>query len=73
MPLTDNTPDTQVREVLAHGGGDEAFLMSMSESMGTFEQLLETCTGVLLHLSSGNIEDDTPFHVQRRHCTWIRP
>jgi hypothetical protein len=72
MPLTDNTPDTQVREVLAHGG-DEAFLMSMSESMDTLEQLLEACTGVLWHLSSGNIDDDTPFHIQRRHCAWIRP
>jgi hypothetical protein len=39
------TIDTHVREVLAQGGGDEALLMSMVDSMGTFKQLLDTCTG----------------------------
>jgi len=37
--------DTHVREVLAQGGGDEALLMSMANDMGTFKQLLDTCTG----------------------------
>src|SRR6267378_1076458 len=37
--------DTHVRQVLAQGGGDEDFLMSLAASMGTFTQLLETCTG----------------------------
>ena len=51
MPLSEQqtrlavTIDTHVREVLAQGGGDEAFLMSMVDSMGTFKQLLDTCTG----------------------------
>ena len=52
MPLTAEQTrlavliDTHVREVLAHGGGDEAVLMSMADCMGTFKQLLDTCTGV---------------------------
>jgi hypothetical protein len=52
MPLTEEQTrlavliDTHVREVLAHGGGDEAVLMLMADSMGTFKQLLDTCTGV---------------------------
>jgi hypothetical protein len=52
MPLTEEQTrlaviiDTHVREVLAQGGGDEALLMSMANYMGTFKQLLETCTGV---------------------------
>ena len=37
--------DTHVRHVLAQGGGDEDFLMSLAASMGTFTQLLDTCTG----------------------------
>jgi len=37
------TIDTHVREVLAQGG-DEALLRSMADDMGTFKQLLETCT-----------------------------
>jgi len=37
--------DTHVREVLAQGGGDEALLISMADDMGTFKQLLDTCTG----------------------------
>ena len=51
MPLTAQqtrlavTIDTHVKQVLAHGGGDEALLLSMADSMGTFKQLLETCTG----------------------------
>jgi hypothetical protein len=50
MPLTEEQTrlaviiDTHVREVLAQGGGDEALLMSMADSMGTFTQLLDTCT-----------------------------
>jgi hypothetical protein len=73
MAWTNNTPGTDGKEVLAHSGGDEACFMSMSDSMGTFIQLLDTCTSVLLHLSSGNIEDDTSFRAQRRHGTWTRP
>ena len=38
--------DTHVREVLAHGGSDEALLRSMADYLGTFKQLLDTCTGV---------------------------
>lgn len=38
--------DTHVRAVLAHGGSDEAVLRSMADCMGTFKQLLDTCTGV---------------------------
>ena len=37
--------DTHVRQVLAHGGGDEALLLSMADYMPTFKQLLDTCTG----------------------------
>ncbi len=37
--------DAHVRAILAHGGGDEALLMSMADYMGTFKQLLDTCTG----------------------------
>lgn len=36
--------DTHVRHVLAQGGGDEALLMSLADYMGTFKQLLDTCT-----------------------------
>jgi hypothetical protein len=51
MPLTEQktrlavTIDTHVKEVLAHGGGDEELLMSMADYMGAFKQLLDTCTG----------------------------
>ena len=38
------TIDTHVRQVLAHGGGDEALLLSMADYMPTFKQLLDTCT-----------------------------
>ena len=36
--------DTHVTQVLAHGGGDEGLLLSLADYMGTFKQLLETCT-----------------------------
>ena len=36
--------DTHVTQVLADGGGDEALLLSLADYMGTFKQLLETCT-----------------------------
>ena len=39
------TIDTHVRQVFAHGGGDEALLLSMADYMPTFKQLLDTCTG----------------------------
>ena len=39
------TIDTHVREVLAHGGGDEALLLSLADYMPTFKQLLDTYTG----------------------------
>ncbi len=51
MPLSEqSTPlavmiDTHVKQVLAGGGGDEALLMTMADYMGTFKQLLDTCTG----------------------------
>ena len=43
--LPGGTIDTHVRHVLAQGGGDEALLRSMAAYMGTFRQLLDTCTG----------------------------
>ena len=39
------TIDTHVRQVLAQGGDDEALLLSLADSMPTFKQLLDTCTG----------------------------
>ena len=39
------TIDSHVTQVLACGGGDEALLMSIADHMGTFKQLLDTCTG----------------------------
>jgi hypothetical protein len=36
--------DTHVTQVLSDGGGDEALLLSLADYMGTFKQLLETCT-----------------------------
>ena len=50
MPLTAQQTqlafaiDTHVKNVLAHGGGDEALLLSVADHMGTFKQLLDTCT-----------------------------
>jgi hypothetical protein len=39
------TIDRHVNQVVANGGGDEALLLSMSDHMGTFKQLLDTCSG----------------------------
>jgi hypothetical protein len=36
--------DTHVTQVLTAGGGDEALLLSLADHLGTFKQLLETCT-----------------------------
>jgi hypothetical protein len=36
--------DTHVMQVLADGGGDEALLLLLADHLGTFKQLLETCT-----------------------------
>jgi hypothetical protein len=41
--------DTHVTQVLAAGGGDEALLLSLADSMGPFKQLLETCTSAELN------------------------
>jgi hypothetical protein len=49
MPLTAQqtqlaeTIDTHVAQVLTHGVGDEALLLSMADCMPTFKQLLDTC------------------------------
>ena len=51
MPLTADqtrlalTIDMHVKQVLAHGGGEEALLLSLADSMPTFKQLLDMCTG----------------------------
>jgi len=51
MPLTADqtrlalTIDMHVKQVLAHGGGEEALLLSLADSMPTFKQLLDSCTG----------------------------
>jgi hypothetical protein len=51
MPLSEQqtrlavTIDTHVKHVLAGGDGDEALLMSLADYMGTFKELLDTCTG----------------------------
>ncbi len=51
MPLTAQqtrlavTIDTHVRQITAHGGGDEVLLVSMYDHMGTFKQLMEMSTG----------------------------
>ena len=56
MPLTvqqtqlAETIDTHVRQVLAHGGGDEALLLSLADYMPIFKQLLDTCTSVEMDL-----------------------
>jgi len=39
------TIDMHVKQVLAHGGGEEALLLSLADSMPTFKQLLDSCTG----------------------------
>ena len=51
MPLTAHqtrlalTIDMHVKHVLAHGGGEDALLLSLADSMPTFKQLLDMCTG----------------------------
>ena len=56
MPLTAQqtqlaeTIDTHVKQVLAHGGGDEALLLSLADYMPTFKQLLDTCPGAEMDL-----------------------
>ena len=44
------TIDTHVRQVLAHGGGDEALLLSLADYLPTFKQLLDTCAGAEMDL-----------------------
>lgn len=39
------TIDRHVHRVVANGGGDEELLVSMYDDMGTFKQLLDTCSG----------------------------
>ena len=43
-----HTRDTHVRQVLAHGGGNENLLISLADSMETGTQLLETCAGAAM-------------------------
>jgi hypothetical protein len=38
------TIDRHVNQVIASGGGDEALLASLHDHMGTFKQLLDTCS-----------------------------
>jgi len=50
MPLTEQhirlavTIDRHVNQVVANGGGNEELLMSMYDYLGTFKQLLDTCS-----------------------------
>jgi hypothetical protein len=50
MPLTEQhirlavTIDRHVNQVVANGGGDEELWRSMADHMGTFKQLLDTCS-----------------------------
>lgn len=41
------TIDTHVTQVLVHGGGDEALLLSMADAMSVCKLLLDTCTAAL--------------------------
>ena len=41
------TIDTHVTQVLVHGGGDEALLLSMADAMSVFKLLLDSCTAAL--------------------------
>jgi hypothetical protein len=56
MPLTTHqtrlaeTIDAHVRATLRQGGGDEALLLSLADHMGTFKQVLDTCTGAEMHV-----------------------
>ena len=36
--------DKHVEQIIKDGGGDEELLVSMSDHMGTFKQLLDSCT-----------------------------
>jgi len=51
MSLTENqtrlavTIDRHVNQVIANGGGDKELLESMYDQMGTFRQVLDTCSG----------------------------
>jgi len=51
MSLTENqtrlavTIDRHVNKVIASGGGDKELLESMYDQMGTFRQVLDTCSG----------------------------
>ena len=44
------TMDTHVRQVLTHGGGEEALLLSLADYMPIFKQLLDMCTGAEMDL-----------------------
>ena len=50
MPLTAQqtrlalTLDRHVKQVLAHGGGEEALLLSLADCMPTFKQLMDIST-----------------------------
>ncbi len=50
MPLTEQQTrlavsiDRHVNSVVASGGGDEELLVSLYDHMGTFKQLLDTCS-----------------------------
>jgi hypothetical protein len=39
--------DTHVTQVLVHGGGDEALLLSMADTVSVSKLLLDTCTAAL--------------------------
>jgi len=64
--------DTHVTQVLTHGGGDEALLLSLADYMPTFKQLLDTCTGEEMnmlcdrydHIPSDLVVDSCP-HMLR--------
>ena len=70
MPLTveqtqlAETIDTHVRQVLAHGGGDEALLLSLADYMPTFKQLLDTCTGAEMDFCSATGMTALPLLAQ---------
>ncbi len=50
MPLTEKQThlatliDKHVKQIINNGGDDEELLVSMSDHMGTFKQLLDSCT-----------------------------
>ena len=47
QPRLAETMDTHVTQVLVHGGGDEALLLSMADAMSVFKLLLDTCTAAM--------------------------